>query len=202
MFLQGATTGVLDLSEYDRYLVETFLRFLYSGSYRLDFISTPEGRFVRGEIELTEEAFDLELYNLGVKYDVPDLKTYICDKFLSKLQQGSARFYSIGKLVKVIPIIYQRPIESYRPLRDAVVLAARHGTHVFRWGQDQEVVLDQLREVLRTVPDFGLDFFASLRHKPILLRCRSCGSHEEAVIDKMVCKRCRKSEHVESDSLH
>lgn len=157
-------------------LIEHFVNFLYSGTYKLTTNPPRQG----------QTSFHIHMYALGDKYDIPKLKFLAKSHLTSTL--GNKRTLS-EHVLDAIKLIHESTPESDHALRDLIVNTIRARMPDIFAAQDLQ---SKLSEALQIMPDIGMAIFASYMNQPLLLDCPSCGPSQPAHQCKPKCGNCSK----------
>jgi hypothetical protein len=157
-FIQESISGVIDLEDHPT-IVNAVLRYLYVFDYSDD-----------GDRDLPQMVFNVKVYALADKYDIPKLKPLAIEKF-EKVAKAN---WNTTDFALSISAIYESTPSSDRGLRDpAVKLAARHSNKLL---MENKVFEEMMAEVAEFGKDLACELSKQLKARPVVKRyiCPAC----------------------------
>ena len=177
----------IELKEQDPHLAARMLQHLYSFDY-------PGHKISIGDDEESSHVSELhthvQMYALGDKYDIEDLKEEAVWKFKKAVEAKKGHGDELTTLVEVIPTVYATTPNSDRGLRDAVVAFG-----VDRLEQIKD--LPEFGSAVTRVPVYLIEvlpgFLKRVENKRRRYKedCSHCRSAENWEFDGVYCCKCR-----------
>lgn len=166
--------------------IRSFVGFFYSGSYDVDATAA----------RCHETTFQVRMYALGDKYDIPHLKAFAKTKLASALNSNRT---ACKDLLGATKLIYENTPETDRNIREIVVRSFR--ARMANLVKDP-IVKISLTGLFETTPDFAIDILKDFTNAPALLKCSSCGPHQPQLHNKTLYGTCGKTQSSQSSALY
>lgn len=158
MTIQEVTDNAIRLEEDDPRAMEAMIHFMYGFNY--DSSGSDRGR-------TSPMLFNVNVYQTGDKYDIPNLKKQAKEKFAVALKNC----WEMDDFPVAIAKAYSTTVASDRGLRDLLIETCLE--HI-----DELLGNDDFKQVLRETLDFAADLVQEQDHQSSMTtyRCPSCGN--------------------------
>lgn len=130
-----------------------------------------------------------QMYALGDKYDIKDLKEEALWKFNKAIEAKKGQSDELTSVVEVIPTVYATTPESDRGLRDAVVAFGANNLAQMKDLPDFKSAVTQAPTyMIEVLPGF-LDRLKDERRR-YKGTCQYCASVDQLLLNRVCCRRC------------
>lgn len=159
-------------------MVRKMVYFLYGGNY---------GTSMKGEEgygSVSGLQVHARMFALGDKYDIPALREFAANKFLTRLTTFSTDLDILG----CVPDVYRLTPPSVRSLREMLSKEAR--LRLEKYLKDLES-REAFESVTTEVPEFVTDVLDMLVKTPLLASCFKCARIKPMTLVQAKCCDCR-----------